>query len=364
MSTATGAIAEINLAALRANYRLLSQKTAPNQCGAVVKADAYGLGCNIVAPALWEEGCTRFFVATIAEGVALRKYLPNAHIGVFYGVTTQEDAALAIAHKLQPSLNSLGQVELWGRVAAERGHALPASLHVDTGMTRLGLCVEEAMQLAEQPERLAGIEIQWLMSHLSCAGVPEHPLNLKQLRRFDALRKLFAHWPSSFANSSGIFMGQGYHGDLARPGAALYGINPTPYAPNPMQTVVTVKAPVLQIRRLTEAESVGYGATYEAPKGALLATVGCGYADAVIRHMSHHARAWVAGHYVPVIGIVSMDLTVVDISDLPEGAVQAGDWVEFIGPHLPVDDVAAEAGTIGYELFTSMGARVKRMAIP
>lgn len=365
MTAPTGAIAEIDLGALRANYHLLNEKTAPHRCAAVVKANAYGLGCEAVAQALWEEGATRFFVATIEEGMALRKVLPNAYIGVFYGIGSREDALLAIENKLQPSLNSLGQLELWRGIAQERGNALPASLHVDTGMTRLGLSHADAEQVAAKPELLQGVELQWLMSHLSCAGSPEQPLNLQQLKRFEAVQALFPQVPTSFANSSGIFLGQGYHGQLPRPGAALYGINPTPYAPlNPMQTVVTFKAPILQIRTLSSDESVGYGATYQAEKGARLATVGCGYADSLIRHMSNASRAYVAGSYVPVAGIVSMDLTVIDISSLPEKAIQAGDMVEFVGENLPVDDVAESVGTISYELFTSIGGRVKRNYIP
>lgn len=363
MTAATGAIAEINLTALCANYRLLAGKVAPAQCAAVVKANAYGLGMEPVAQALHRAGCRHFFVASIAEGVALRAALPTVAIGVFYGVATHDDAELAISHQLFPSLNSLQQIALWQTKAQERGAALPACLHVDTGMNRLGVSLAELRQLAENPALLEGIRIEWLMSHLACAGTPDHELNRLQLQRFNEARTLFPHIPTSFANSSGIFLGQDYHGDLARPGAALYGINPTPAEPNPMHTVVTIKAPILQLRNLTQPEPVGYCATYHTPQNARLATVACGYADGLMRSMSNRLHAYIAGAYVPVAGIVSMDVTVFDITALPEHAVKQGNMVELIGPHVNVDGVALQADTISYEIFTSIGSRVKRVYV-
>lgn len=360
MTAPTGAIARIDLAALCDNYRLLAAKAAPAACSAVVKANAYGLGAERVAQALWQGGCSHFFTVSIAEAISLRTVLPQAFIGVFYGVASGEDARLCLAHRLMPCLNSLGQIELWRKAALAQGAPLPAALHVDTGMNRLGLAGEEVALLAQSPEKLDGIEVQWLMSHLACADTPQHPLNALQLRRFTEACGHFPEWPTSLANSSGIFLGTDWHGDLVRPGAALYGINPVPHLPNPMKTVVTIEAPVVQLRELRAEDTVGYGATYKAPAGARLATVACGYADGIMRSMSNRSEAFVAGQRVPVAGIVSMDVTVIDISSLPEGAVQPGDRVEFIGPHIAVDTVAEQAATIGYELFTSIGGRVRR----
>lgn len=357
----TGAIAEINLMALRCNYRLLAGKVAPETCAAVVKANAYGLGMIPVASALYDEGCRHFFVASIAEGIDLREAFPTVHIGIFYGVATRDDAQLAITHNLLPSLNSVEQIALWQKMAREQGKLLSACLHVDTGMSRLGISLPELQQLAENPDKLEGIDVHWLMSHLACADAPEHALNLLQLKRFTAARAIFPNLATSFANSSGIFLGQGYHGNLARPGAALYGINPTPSMPNPMQTVVAIKAPILQVRTLSQPETVGYGATYCAPANARLATVACGYADGLMRAMSGHAYAYVAGVHVPLAGTISMDVAVIDMTNLPEQAVKTGDMVEFIGPNISVDDAASQAGTIGYEIFTSMGERMQRV---
>lgn len=359
-SAITGAIAEINLAALCANYRLLAEKVAPQACAAVVKANAYGLGVEPVARALYDEGCRHFFVATMAEGIQLRQFLADVPIGVFYGVTSQEDARAALEYALMPTLNSLEQVDLWCRAAKTCGETLPALLHVDTGMNRLGLSLTDARQLTEQPQRLEGIDLRWLMTHLACAGTPEHDLNRMQLARFREAAALFPHVPTSFANSSGIFLGREYHGQLARPGAALYGVNPIPHLPNQMRTVVTVKAPVLQIRTLSQRDTVGYNATCPLPKGARLATIACGYADGLIRAMGNRAKVFIAGQLVPLAGIVSMDLSVADISSLPENTVQTGDWIELIGPNAQADVAAEQAGTIAYELFTSLGMRMKR----
>lgn len=362
MTATTGAIAEINLSALCDNYRLLcAQGKAVS--AAVVKADAYGLGAKDIAKALYKAGCRHFFTASIAEAVALRHALKDATIGVFYGVASDEDVKAAIAHDLIPCLNERGQIARWQDAAKSHERGLPAILHFDTGMSRLGLSHAEAVTLSNDATLLEGIIPHMLMSHLACADTHEHPLNKQQRERFAAICELFPDVHASLANSSGVFLGEDYHFDMIRPGAALYGINPHAEAENPMHTVVTLRSPVLQVRELTQSETVGYGATYNAPKGSRLAAVAGGYADGLIRAMGNEAQAWVNGHKVAIAGIVSMDVTVLDISALPQNAVQVGDWVEFVGAHMPVDTIAAKAGTIGYELFTSIGSRVQRKYI-
>jgi alanine racemase len=225
------------------------------------------------------------------------------------------------------------------------------------------LSLGELQTLAETPDLLEGIEVLWLMSHLACAAMPDHPLNTQQLKHFETAQAIFPQWPSSFANSSGVFLGEAFHGELARPGAALYGINPTPAAKNPMRNVVTIKAPVLQVRQLHAPETVGYDATYVAPENATLATVACGYADGALRRMSNVSHVWIAGQKAPVAGIISMDVAVIDITNLPQHAVNAGDMVEFIGENIMLDIVADQAGTIGYEVLTNICPRVRRCYI-
>lgn len=354
---ATTSVVEIYLDAVAANYRLLKARAAKD-CAAVVKADAYGLGAVRVAQKLWQEGCRYFFVATIDEGVELRKAGVQGFIGVFYGIASREDAELARAHQLTPSLNTCEQVKRFNAFAREVGAHLPAMLHVDSGMTRLGVSHAEAQAIAQGAQSDA-LRIDWVMSHLACASEPQHPQNAQQRERFVETAKLFPHAKLSFANSSGIFLGEEYHFDLCRPGAALYGISPVPQG-NPMQQVVTVKCPVIQVRKLEQAEHVGYGATYFAPKHSVLLTVAGGYADGFIRSLSNRGYVVVNGHKAPIAGIVSMDVVVVDVTHVP-GEFAEGGWVEVVGKHHPVDAVAAQAGTIGYEILTGMNKRVKRV---
>lgn len=351
----TGSVAEVNLDALAANYRMLRQFSAQD-CAAVVKADAYGLGAVPVAKRLWREGCRHFYVATAEEGVELREAGLEGAIGVFYGIASRADAEAILAFQLMPVLNSMEQVTRLNDFARERGERLAATLHVDSGMTRLGVSKAEAHMLAKG---LDSLTFDGVMSHLACAGEPEHPQNARQLALFREVRAWFPEAKASFANSSGIFLGEEYHFDLCRPGAALYGISPLPKG-NPMYHVVTLKSPILQVRRLEKAEHVGYGATYLAPKGSTLLTIAGGYADGFIRSLSGQGEVMVNGHKAPIAGIVSMDVVVVDVTHIP-GPFAEGGWVEMMGEQHPVDVVAAQADTIGYEILTGINKRVKRV---
>lgn len=361
-----GGVLTIDLGAIVANWRLLQGRLRKGAaCAAVVKADAYGLGLAPVAKALFAAGCRTFFVALPGEGLALRDVLPEAEICVFNGVDAAAAPALADS-RLTPVLNHLGQIADWSAVGRARGTALPAFLHVDTGMTRLGLGSDEVATLAGEPGRLAGIAVTGLMSHLACADQPDHDLNVAQRARFEtALAQLASLAPeaarrASLANSSGIFLGPDYHYDLARPGAALYGVAPQPTAPNPMAQVVGLKGKILQTRRIDTPCSVGYGATHRAERGRVIATVAVGYADGYLRSLSGAAGAHVGQTFVRVVGRVSMDLITIDVTDVPETDTRPGAFVDLIGPLHTVDDLAREAGTIGYELLTGLGARYAR----
>lgn len=360
-----GGVLTIDLGAIAANWMLLSGRLrAGAACGAVVKADAYGLGLAPVSRALFAAGCRSFFVALPDEGLALRRVLPDAEICVFNGVdaTTARDMAAA---GLTPVLNHLGQVADWRAAAAEtRPPArLPAFLHVDTGMTRLGLGEEEVAALADDPALTAGLHLTGVMSHLACADQPGHALNDEQRARFDAARVRLAPLAigrASLANSSAIFLGPEYHYDLARPGAALYGIAPQPPEPNPMRQVVGLKAKILQTHRIDTPRTVGYGATHRAERGRRIATVAVGYADGYLRSLSGAASAHVGRNIVRVVGRVSMDLITIDVTDVPEAEARPGAFVDLIGPHHTADDLAREAGTIGYEILTALGPRYAR----
>jgi alanine racemase len=356
-----GAILTIDLGAIVDNYRLLKARLGATVCGAAIKADAYGLGMAAVAPALWTAGCRDYFVATIDEGLELRSLLPEAEIHVLGGVGADE-AAVFVAARLHPVLNSLEEIAVWSAAAGRRSGTLAATVHIDTGMSRLGLPPRELDRLVAEPERLSGIDVTVVMSHLACPDLPAHPLNAAQLAAFRAATARFrpARARLSLANSSAIFLERDYHFDLARPGAALYGINPVPGQPNPLRQVVRLQGKILQLRDVDTDTSVGYGATHRVTRPTRLATVGVGYADGYLRSLSNRGNAVLGGRRVPVVGRVSMDLITLDVSDVPTPELRPGALVDLIGPDNPLDDLAAQADTIGYEILTSLGRRYAR----
>jgi alanine racemase len=351
-------ILTIDLDALAANYRLLSNRAAPARCAAVVKADGYGLGVEPVAQTLVAAGCSTFFVAHLDEGVALRMILKDqeADIFVMNGLMPGTESAYRV-YRLFPVLNDLGQIERWGRNCGEYGEH-PAAVHVDTGMSRLGLPPQELKTLIAEPQRLDGFELRCIMSHLACADTPSHPLNRQQQSDFAAAIAQLPQATASLSASSGIFLGADWHFDMVRPGVSLYGSAPVPGEDNPMAPVISLTGKILQIREVDAPQTVGYGAAHRFTAPTRVATVAAGYADGYLRSISSRGVAYVGDTAVPVIGRVSMDLITLDISSVP--AAQPGDDVELIGPHHDVDALAAEAGTIGYEMLTSLGRRYRR----
>jgi alanine racemase len=351
----------VDLGALAANWRDLAARVAPAACAAVVKADGYGLGAVAVARALAQAGCRDFFVARLSEGLAVRDAVPEAaRVTVLDGLMPGE-ADIYRRRALTPCLNDPGQIALWAESARRAGEKLPAALHFDTGMSRLGLSPIDAEKLLADRSALDGIELVAVMSHLVSSEIPDDPINAAQLERFSKWRAAFANVRASFANSSGIFLGPAYHFDLARPGCALYGINPLPGKPNPMRPVAKLEARILQVREIEPPQSVGYGATWRATRRTRVATVACGYADGWLRTLSGKGTAWLDGKPLPYLGRVSMDLITLDASEVP-GAVP-GRMVELMGPSLPVDALAETAGTIGYEILVRLGQRFARTYI-
>jgi alanine racemase len=324
----------------------------------VVKADAYGLGARHVAPALHQAGCRHFFVALLDEALSIRRLLPGAMVGVLNGLLPGTEADY-IAHDLTPVLGSLAEIESWTTTARQIGRPLPAILHIDTGMARLGLDPRDLAALQQDHTRLGGIDLAYIMTHLVSSELPGDPLNEQQRTRFRTACATLPPAPRSLANSSGIFLGDRFASDLARPGVALYGINPTPGAPNPMHQTVRLSARVLQVRDVAPGESVGYNATWQAARPSRIATTALGYADGWHRSLSGRATACFDGRPVPLVGRVSMDLTTFDVTDHP--TLGPGAWLEVIGPTCAPDDVAAAAGTNGYELLTSLGRRFHRV---
>ncbi len=351
-----GAILTIDLAAIRENYHSLRTRLAGVKCAGVVKADAYGLGAAQVAPALAKEGCDTFFVAHVAEGISLRGVLgPKPSIYILNGIPPGAEGE-CMTEGLIPVINGLEQLAAWRRAA--RGETMPAAIQVDTGMSRLGMAPTEVEQLASDPDAFAGISVGLVMSHLACADEPDHPANLVQCRTFEKLRARLPRAAASLANSSGIFLGPDYHYDVARPGAALYGINPTPGSPNPMRPVIRLSAKVIQTRELQAGTGVGYGHSFRAAGPLITATISLGYADGW--HRKAAGAAFFNGVRLPFAGRVSMDCIIIDISALPPGTLRSGDLVDLIDEKQTVDDVAKFSGTIGYEVLTGLGQRFHR----
>jgi alanine racemase len=357
-----GAVLEVDLRAIIANWKFLGTRHPSGAVAGVVKADAYGLGARQVAPALLKAGCRHFFVALLDEALTLRPLLPGAMLAVLNGLFPGTESEY-IARDLIPVLGSLAEIDAWGMAARQTGHALPAILHIDTGMSRLGLSPAEVAILQQDHARLDGVELRYVMTHLISSELRDDPLNETQLRRFSAACAELPPAPRSLANSSGIFLGPAWGSDLARPGAALYGINPTPGEANPMQLPVRLRARVLAVRNLSPGETVGYNATWppsgQAVRPSRIATAAIGYADGWHRAQSNRGAAVFDGRPVPLVGRVSMDLTTFDVTDHP--AIVPGCWLELIGPRRTPDDVATVEGTNGYEVLTSLGRRFHRI---
>ena len=364
LATATATLT-VDLDAIIANWRKLEKSAVPAECAGVVKANAYGCGAEQVARALAGAGCKTFFVATLDEAAVVRAVVPTtAAIYVLDGFFQNSGEAYAKIN-VRPVIGDLNELAEWDVFCRRTGWAGGAAIHIDTGMNRLGLTIVEAQGII--PRINAGDHgITLVMSHLACAEALNHPLNAKQLATFREIASLFSGVPASLSNSSGCFLGAAFQFDLVRPGCALYGINPTPEADNPMQPVVEVKARIVQIRNIDKGESVGYGGTWTARRPTRLAIVSTGYADGYLRAGSSNdgtrgAEVIVAGKRCPVAGRISMDLMAIDVTDLDKKDVRRGHMVTLIGDGITVDELAHHFGTIGYEVLTSLGSRYARI---
>lgn len=358
------AILTIDLRAIADNWRRLSERVAPARCGAVVKADAYGLGAPAVVRALLQAGCREFFVALVDEGVVLLEALgaswpADARLHVMHGPVPGAEPD-CVAHGLVPVLNSLHQIERWQAQASQIGRPLAAAIQVDTGMARLGLSPSSLDGLVSRPGALDGVLPTLIMSHLVSAEDSADPVNRLQLERFRALRPLFPGAKGCLANSSGIFLGRPYHFDLARPGAALYGVSPVVGEANAMRPVVCVQARLIQWREVASGEAVGYNHTWRASRPSRIATVSVGYADGYLRSGSNRAQLRLNGTRLPIVGRVSMDTVTVDATDVPVDQLVPGSLVNVLDDVQDINALAQQAGTNAYEILTSLGTRYRR----
>ena len=359
-----GGLLTINLSAIAANWDALGRRAMPSECAAVIKADAYGCGIEPVARTLTHAGCKTFFVADLGEARRVRAVAPDAAIYVLNGLLPDTAAAFADI-RARPVIGSLVELAEWDAFCSSNQWHGGAALHVDTGMNRLGISADEAAALAPRI-RAENHGITLLMSHLVCAEQRDHPLNERQMQLFREVRLLYRGIPGSLANSSGIFLGNSAHCDMVRPGAALFGVNPTPGHKNPVLPVIELQARVILVRTVPKGETIGYSATWTAKHTTRIAVVAIGYADGYPRAASATdaapgADAIVAGSRCPVAGRVSMDLMAIDVTALPEHTVRRGDTVTMVGGEIGVDDLAAAAGTIGYEVLVNLGKRYHRI---
>lgn len=354
----------VDVAALARNWRALEKVSAGALCGAVVKADAYGTGIVAASEAFYAAGARFFFTATIDEGLAVRAALPDAHIFILDGLYPGA-AQTYIAERLMPCISSLASLEEWLAACLGRQEALPAALHFDTGMNRLGFRIAEATQVRSRIEDV-GYQPQMIMSHFACADIPTHEKNRTQLALFNSLLTQFPGIPASIANSAGMMTARENHFQMVRPGIALYGGRAVSGRRNPMSRVVTLEAPILMVRDARTGETVGYGASYTLSRDSRLAVLGIGYADGFFRSLSgtnthQGGKVAIRGKVVPVIGRVSMDLVIADITELRDDIPVAGEMAEILGPNISVDEQADACGTIGYEILTALkGGRYQR----
>ena len=353
----------VDLEALAGNYRTLAASATAEVSG-VVKANGYGLGATNVARALYASGCRTFFTAFSREAVEVRRVLDDVEIFVLMpDVAT--DAHVMHGHRLIPCLFDLAGIDRWIASASAHGRPARAALHVETGIHRLGLCGEELDALLTGDTRQSGLEVALLMSHLACADEPSAPVNRRQLERFRAIRDAFPGVRASLANSAATLLGTEYHFDLVRPGIALYGHDPHHLHAEPrVRPVATLEARIGQIATVEPGESVGYGAVATCEVARRIGVVLAGYADGIPRLLYQPRRRFevvVAGHRVPLFGTVSMDMITIDLSGVPDDAVEVGAQVEIFGPNAPIERVAEQTGTIPYEILTGIGPRVERV---
>ncbi|MGB7288391.1 MAG: alanine racemase [Salaquimonas sp.] len=361
----------IDLDAIVSNWKKLAGKSTHKNCAAVVKADAYGLGAERVAAALYKAGCRDFFTATIAEGIYVRKIAPDARIYIFNGFNSAAEKDYR-KHRLTPVINSPVGIEYW---LSKKRPNMRCALHLDTGINRLGLTADQFADLPKDPARLAMLNPELVISHFACADDPEHPLNARQI---EAFTKAVAHFPNarkSLANSAGVFLSRSAHFDLLRPGISLYGGDAVNNVRNPMKPVVRLEGRIIQRKWARKGESVGYGAPEKLKRDTLLAVVAIGYADGLhraasgagtlFRNKTHSpgGMGMIGKHKVPILGRISMDIATFDMTDIPERLMAKTEWIDLINKDLRVDELAAAAGTIGYEILTSLGRRYERVYV-
>ena len=360
LPTHVTSVFEINTKAVAHNYKILQSMLPHTTCAAVLKADAYGFGIKAIAPILMKEGCQHFFVAHLEEGLFLRSLLKTPFIYVLSGLLPKT-ADLFVEHNLTPILNDFKTLEEWTIEAKKRGKRLPCSLHFDTGMRRNGFDEEDLNNLFKNVGLLEALDVQFIMSHLVSSHNPKDPLNEQQRELFENLRKNIPQIKASLADTGGIYLGPPFHYHLARSGKGLFGLYTPPKDTPSLQSCIKLLGRILQIRTAHKGESVGYGATHTLMRESKLATLGLGFADGYDRRLANKAYVEIQGFKAPVVGRISMDYTVIDITDIPEALCYVGGWVELVNENLTLDHLGDSIDTISRELSTGFGQRAYRV---
>ncbi|HEY8571179.1 alanine racemase [Phenylobacterium sp.] len=348
----------IDLDALAHNFHVLAVEAGGAEVAPVVKSDGYGLGAPQVARRLWAEGARSFFVARLAEAVALREALPDRDVAIYVlDGLVGGSAPLFDEANLTPVISTLPQAAAAVVWAARRGRRWPVALHVDSGMNRQGLTPEEARALVEAPDGLRGLDVTLVMSHLGSAADPSDHRSGQQLAAFRPIRALFPESRASLAASAGTFLGDEYRFDMVRPGVSLYGGGPLERPDPRLKAVATLTAPILDIRNLKPGDRLGYGWRTTVDRPTRVAVLGAGYADGVIRAAMGQGYAWFGGARRPLL-LVNMDLAAIDIGD---ARAQVGEPVELLGPNALLDDLAAAAGSVAHEVLVRLSRRAERV---
>ncbi|GHU12515.1 alanine racemase, catabolic [Alphaproteobacteria bacterium] len=354
----------INLNALAKNYHTL-EHTINNDnvvIAAVVKANAYGFGMVPISKKLHKEGCRHFFVATVDEGIELRKHIGNdSRIFVLCGLFSGCEQML-LDSNLIPVINSMYQIGLWTDYSKKIGKKLEAAIHIDTGMCRNGISMEESDKYSKEISR--DIDLQLVVSHLACADTPDHNLNELQLKRFKHVLNAFGNIKGSFSATNGIFLGEDYLFDMVRPGKSIYGFSIREDKVGSLEPVMDIFSRIVQINEIEVGDTIGYGATFAATRKMKTATLGIGYADGFMRKFSGFGNGFIGGKQVPIVGRMSMDYAVIDVTDVDNSLLKEGNWVALTRtPDYTLEKWALELGTLPHEVACRFGDRVKRVYI-
>jgi alanine racemase len=354
----------IDLGAVQNNWRLMREGAHGARTAGVIKSNGYGCGALEIGQALVGAGCDLLFVATPDEGLELRSHsaFEGVTIAVLNGAPPDREKDFS-NNSLVPVINDLNHYKSWMSLQHSEGQPLPFVIHIDTGMNRLGMSAGDAAAIAVDPE-FAKSPPLFVMSHLACADTPDHEQNTQQRGAFasaaEPLKQIHPGLPLSLANSAGLYLGPDYCLDIVRPGIALYGGQPISGRRLPLEPVVHLHAPVLQVRDVAQGESVGYGATWKASGKSRIATVPLGYGDGILRAAGNAGHGFIGKIPVPMVGRVSMDLIALDVTQVPQNDVLPGTWVEILGENADIDQLGTAAGSFGYEILTGLGNRYSR----